>query len=238
MTGVDRYPTWVLLVVAVAVAVAVVLRYMTLDRGANARRVWLVWLAGLLAVIGVADLGLLVSRNGQPITPNEGLLVLADIFAGLLVISIPLGRALRRRTDAELRQIRGNGALNALVGRRGSVAVISVMIGTIVVLLVGEIALADQLSAPPAAVACQDYTTWITAPANSVMPPQADEGILNQASVVAPAGRLQASLDALAADVQAAIGDSGTIQRLADESRILSDETAVTHACKSVPAVG
>jgi 4-amino-4-deoxy-L-arabinose transferase-like glycosyltransferase len=237
MAGVDRYPTWVLLVVAVAAAVAVVLRYMRLDRGANPRRAWLGLLAGLLVVIGVADLGLLVSRTGQPITPNEGLLVVADVFAGLLVTSILVGRAARRLTDAELHQIRGRGALIALLGRRGSVAAIAVVIGTIGVLLAAESALADRLPRPPAAVACEDFTTWITAPANAGLPPVADQGILNHAVVVAPPGRLQVSLDALALDVQAAIDGGGTVQRLVEEERIVSDETAVTHACKSVQAV-
>lgn len=47
-----------------------------------------------------------------------------------------------------------------MFGRRGSVAVIVVMIGTIVALLAAEFAFAARLPRPPAVVACRDYTTW------------------------------------------------------------------------------
>jgi hypothetical protein len=66
--------------------------------------------------------GVLVTRNSQRITPNEGLLVVADIMLGLLVVSIPVGRAgpgsLIQNSDSELRRIRASGALEALPGRR------------------------------------------------------------------------------------------------------------------------
>jgi hypothetical protein len=116
VSDVGRYPTWTLLLAAIALAVAVVLRYMILDRGSNLRRLWLMLLAIWLAVIGLAATGVVRTWSGESITPNEGLLVLADLMAGLLVISVPLGRALRRLTGNQLRQLRVRNALQVALG--------------------------------------------------------------------------------------------------------------------------
>lgn len=234
MSDVGRYPTWVLLLGAVGSAVAVVVRYMLLDRGSNPRRLWLMLLAAWLVVIGLAASGALVTRNGERIAPNEGLLVLADLMVGMLVISAPVGRATRRFSDADLRRLRVRGALGTLLGRRRALAVMALLLGTMIALLAGEVALAARLPWPPALVACQDYATWSQAPANGTMPPAADEGILARASRVAPPGQLNVDLNALAADVRSAIFDTGTAQIL-DEARIVSDEQALDLDCKSVP---
>lgn len=232
----DRYPTWPFLAAAVAAAVAVAVRYKRLDRGSNPQGTWLKLLIAWLAVVVVAALGLLVTRNGQRIAPNEGLLIFTDIMASLMVISVPLARATRRLTISELRQIRGPGALTAVFGRRGSVAVIAAMIGTIVVLLAGEYALAARLPGPPAVAACRDYTRWSTFSATGEGP-QPDPGILNQAADLAPRGSLRDSLDALVSDLHASDFAHGTTQADAAAS-VLSDETAVDAACQSVLAAG
>jgi hypothetical protein len=238
VSDVDRYPTWSLLLAAIALAAAVVLRYMILDRGSNPRRLWLILLTTWLAVIGLAAAGVFRTRTGESITPNEGLLVLADLMAGLLVISVPLGRGLRRITDRQLRQLRVRNALRAALGRRQTFAVVALMLGTMAALLAGEGALAAKLPGPPAVVACQDYETWILAPGNGTMPPSADQAMLARAAHMAPPGHLQLDLAALAGDVQSAISDGGTAQGILDYERILSDESNVNVDCKTVPAAG
>jgi len=234
----NRFPTWIVLLAAIASVIAVIGRYIVIDRGANPRRLWLMLLGAWLAVTGVGALGILRTRTGQRITPNQGLLVLADEMAGLLVISIPLARAAHRLTVSELRQLRSGDAVSALFGRHYLVKVIALMLGPMAILLAGEIALAAELPAPPAVVACRDYTTWILAPANAGLPPRADQAILTHASRVAPPGHLANDLNALAADVGLAIRDVNTMQRILDEARVVSDEKAVSLDCKSVPATG
>jgi hypothetical protein len=238
VSDVDRYPTWILLLAAIALAGAVVLRYMILDRGSNPRRLWLMLLALWLVVVGLAATGVFRTRTGEKITPNEGLLVLADVMAGLLVGSAPLGRALRRLTDNQLRQLRVRNALQVALGRRQAIVVMALVLGTMAALLAGESALAAKLPGPPAVVACQDYETWILAPGNGTMPPSADQTMLARAARIAPPGQLRLDLAALAADVQSAISDGGTAQGILDYSRILADESNVNLDCKSVPAAG
>lgn len=238
MSDVDRFPTWILLLAAIALVSAVVLRFMVLDRGSNPRRLWLILLALWLVVVGLAAAGVFRTWSDQNITPNEGLLVLADVMAGLLVISVPVGRAVRRLTDDQLRQLRGRGAMLVALGRRQFIVVMALMLGTMAALLAGESALAAKLPGPPAVVACQDYTTWILAPGNGTMPPSADQTMLAQAARIAPPGRLRLNLAALAADVQSAISDGGTAQGILEYSPILSEESSVNLDCKSVPVAG
>jgi hypothetical protein len=238
VSDVDRYPAWALLLAAIALAGAVVLRYMILDRGSNPRRVWLMLLALWLVVIGLAAAGVVRTRTGANITPNEGLLVLADVMAGLLVISVPVGRALSRLTDGQLRQLRVRNAMQVALGGRQAVVVMALMLGTVVVLLAAETALAAKLSGPPAVVACQDYRTWILAPGNGSMPPDADQAMLARAAQIAPPGRLRLGLAALSGVVQSAIADGGSAQGILDSSQILSDVSNVNLDCKSVPAAG
>jgi hypothetical protein len=83
-----------------------------------------------------------LTRSGERITPNEGLLVGADLMAGMLVLSIPAGRAARRLTDEELRQLRVGDALQTLLGRYRAFAAIALVLVTMAALLVGEIAVA------------------------------------------------------------------------------------------------
>jgi len=135
VSGIDRYPTWALLLAAMALAGAVVLRYMILDRGSNPRRLWLMLLAIWLAVVGLAATGVIRTHSGENITPNEGLLVPADLMAGLLVISAPAGRALRRLTDNQLRQLRVRNAMQVALGRRQTIVVMALMLGTMAALL-------------------------------------------------------------------------------------------------------
>jgi hypothetical protein len=232
--SVDRYPTWPFLAAAFAAALAVVVLYMRLDRGANPRSVYLKLLLAWLVVAGAAALGLLVTRTGQRIAPNEGLLVFTDIMVSLIVIAIPIFRATRRLTVSELRQIRGPTALTDMFGLRRSIALVALMIGTIVVLLAGEIALADRLPGPPALVACQDYTTWSIFTATGVGP-QPKPGILKQAAEIAPRGALRDSLDALVADLREADSGRGTTQAEA-ATNVLSDETTLYDACRPVLA--
>ncbi len=231
MADVARYPTWVLLLVTIVIAAVVVLRYAALDRGSNPRRVWLMLMAAWLAVIGLAAAGLIRSRTGQQITPNEGLLVLADLMAALLVISVPAGRAMRRLPSDRIRLLRITNAGQVLLGKWWALVVVGLTLATMAGLLAGEIALAAELPGPPAAAACQDYTTWFLDPANSTMPPRADRQILTEASQVAPPGNLRTHLAALAADVQSAISGNGTIQGILDELRITSDEGALNKDC-------
>ncbi|HXW45891.1 MAG TPA: hypothetical protein VEL03_13945 [Streptosporangiaceae bacterium] len=238
VSDVDRFPTWILLLAAIALVSAVVLRFMVLDRGSNPRRLWLILLALWLVVVGLAAAGVFRTWSDQNITPNEGLLVLADVMAGLLVISVPVGRAVRRLTDDQLRQLRGRGAMLVALGRRQFIVVMALMLGTMAALLAGESALAAKLPGPPAVVACQDYTTWILAPGNGTMPPSADQTMLAQAARIAPPGRLRLNLAALAADVQSAISDGGTAQGILEYSPILSEESSVNLDCKSVPVAG
>jgi hypothetical protein len=228
----DRYPTWILLLAAVAAAVAVVARWMYLDRGSNPRRLWLLLLAAWLAVIGLAWAGVLVTRNGEKITPNQGLLVLADLMAGLLVASVPVGRTMRRLAD-ELGQPRAGDAVAGFYRGWRILVVAALMVGTLAALLTAEIALAGETPASPAVIACRDFTTWSLA--NPTMPPRADRAILAQAASVAQAGRLRLVLQELDGDVQSSISDSGTAQIL-DEVRILSDEDAVNQDCTTAPA--
>lgn len=236
MTDLGRYPTWILFLAAVASTVGVIARYMVLDRGANPRRTWLWLLAAWLVVVGLAGAGLLVARNGQRITPNEGLLVFADLMAGWLVLSIPVGRATRRLTDRELRQLRVGDAGATLLGQRHFITLAVVLVlGTMSALLVGELALAARLPAPPAVVACQDYTTWILAPANATFPPPADQQVLARATAVAPPGRLRQDLSALGADVQSALVGADTAQGVQDMANIPSEEETVNLDCQSVP---
>jgi hypothetical protein len=238
VSDLDRYPTWTLLLAAIALAVAVVLRYMILDRGSNPRRLWLMLLAIWLAVIGLAAAGVVRTRSGESITPNEGLLVLADLMAGLLVISVPAGRALSRLTDSQLRQLRVRNAMYVALGRRQTIVVMALMLGTVAALLAGESALAAKLPGPPAVVACQDYRTWILAPGNGTMPPDADQAMLARAAHIAPPGQLRLDLAALSADVQSAISDGGTAQGILDYSPILSEVSSVNLDCESAPAAG
>jgi hypothetical protein len=231
MPNVDRYPTWVLLLVTIVITAAVVLRYAALDRGSNPRRIWLMLMAAWLAVIGLAAVGLIRSRTGQQIPPNQGLLVLTDFMAALLVISVPAGRAMRRLPSDRLRLLRDTNAWQVLLGKWGPLVVLVLMLGTMAGLLAGEIALAAELPGPPAAAACQDYTTWFLDPANSTTPPRADRQILTEASQVAPPGNLRSDLAALTADVQSAISENGTIPGMLDELRIPSDEGAVNRDC-------
>jgi hypothetical protein len=230
----DLYPTWILLLVAVAAAISVVARWMYLDRGSNPRRLWLMLLGAWLAVIALAWAGLLVTRTGEKITPDEGLLVLADLMAGLLVASVPVGRTMRRMTD-ELGQPRAGHALVGFYRGWRILAVAALTVGTMAALLTAEIALAGEPPEPPAVVACQDFTTWSLA--NPAMPPRADQAILAQAARVAQAGRLRLALQALDSDVQSSIYDSGTAQ-IVDEARIVSDEGAVDQDCTAAPAAG
>jgi len=238
VSDVDRYPTWALLLAAIALAGAVVLRYMILDRGSNPRRLWLMLLAIWLAVAGLAATGVVRTHSGENITPNEGLLVLSDLMAGLLVISVPAGRALSRLTDTQLRQLRVRNAMQVALGRRQTIVAMALMLGTVAALLAGESVLAAKLPGPPAVVACQDYRTWILAPGNGTMPPDADQAMLAQATHIAPPGRLRLDLAALAAAVQSAISDGGTAQGILDYSPILSEESNVNLDCESVPVVG
>jgi hypothetical protein len=238
VSEVDRYPTWALLLAAIVLAAAVVLRYMIVDRGSNPRRLWLMLLAVWLAVVGLAAAGLVRTRTGEPITPNEGRLVLADLMAGLLVGSVPAGRALRRLTGEQLRQLRVRDALQVALGRRLAFLVIALVAGTMAVLLAGESALAANLPEPPAVVACQDYQAWILAPGNGTMPPRADQAMLARAASIAPPGRLRLDLAALAADVRSAISDRGTAQGIAEYPQILSELSNVNLDCQSVPAAG
>jgi len=237
-SDVDRYPTWALLLAAIALAGAGVLRYMILDRGSNPRRLWLMLLAIWLAVVGLAAAGVIRTYSGENITPNEGLLVLADLMAGLLVISVPAGRALRRLTDNQLRQLRVRNAMQVVLGRRQTIVIMALMLGTMAALLAAESALAAKLPGLPAVVACQDYRTWILAPGNGTMPPTADQAMLAQAAHIAPPGQLRLDLAALAADVQSAISDGGTAQAILEYSPILSDESDVNLDCESVPVAG
>jgi hypothetical protein len=230
----DRYPTWILLLAAVAAAVAVVARWMYLDRGSNPRRLWLILLAAWLAVIGLAWAGVLATRTGEKITPNEGLLVLADLMAGLLVASVPVGRTMRRLAD-ELGQPRAGNALAGVYRGWRMLTVVALIVATMAALLAAETALAGQTPEPPALVACRDFTTWSLA--NPTMPPRADRAVLAQAASVAQAGRLRLDLQTLDGDVQSSIDDSGTAQIL-DEVRILSDEDAVNQDCTAAPAAG
>ena len=232
--SVDRYSTWPFLAAAVAAALAVVVLYMRLDRGANPRSTYLNLLLAWLCVVGVAALGLLVTRIGQRIAPNERLLVFTDIMVSLMVIAIPISRATRQLTISQLRQIRGPTALTDQFGLRGSIAFVALMIGTIVALLAGEFALADRLPGPPAVVACQDYTTWRTFLATGAGS-HPKPGILKQAAEVAPRGPLQDSLEALVADLHAADSDRGATQAEAT-ANIFSDETMLNDACRSVVA--
>ena len=234
MADLDRYPTWILLLVAVAAAISVVARWMYLDRGSNPRRLWLMLLGAWLAVIALAWAGLLVTRTGEKITPDEGLLVLADLMAGLLVASVPVGRTMRRMA-VELGQPRAGYALVGFYRGWRILAVAALMVGTMAALLTAEIALAGEPPEPPAMVACQDFTTWSTA--NPTMPPRADQAILAQAARVAQAGRLRLDLQALDGDVQSSIYDSG-IAQIVDEARIVSAEGAVDQDCTPAPAAG
>jgi hypothetical protein len=238
MGNVDRYPTWVLLFVTIVLGVAVVLRYAVLDRGSNPRRLWLMLMAAWLAAIGLVAAGLVRSRSGQQVTPNEGLLVLADFMAALLVISVPVGRAMRRLPSDRLRLLRPNNAFQVLLGNRGAFAVMVLLLGTMAGLLAGESALAAELPGPAAATACQDYTTWMLDPANNSMPPRADQRLLTEASQVAPPGDLRSELAALAANVQSAISGNGTIPGILDETRIISEEGTVSQHCTSVQGSG
>jgi hypothetical protein len=138
----------------------------------------------------------------------RGLLVLADLMAGLLVMSVPVGRALRRLTDSQLRQLRVRDAMQVALGRRQTLVVVALMVVTMAALLAGESALAAKLPGPPAVVACQDYRTWILAPGNGTMPPSADQAMLAQAAQIAPPGHLRLDLAALAADVKSAISSA------------------------------
>jgi hypothetical protein len=230
----DRYPTWIVLLAAVAAAFSVVVRWMYLDRGSNPRRLWLMLLAAWLGVIALAWTGLLVTRNGEKVTPNEGLLVLADLMAGLLVVSVPVGRTMRRMAD-ELGQPRAGDALARFYRGWRLLTVAALMLGTMAALLTAEIALAGEPPEPPAVVACQDFTTWSLA--NPTMPPRADQAILAQAARVAQAGRLRLDLQALDGDVQSSIDESGTAQ-LVDEAQIASEELAVDQGCAAAPAAG
>ncbi|HTW02858.1 MAG TPA: hypothetical protein VMF87_21320 [Streptosporangiaceae bacterium] len=234
MADLDRYPTWILLLVAVAAAISVVARWMYLDRGSNPRRLWLMLLGAWLAVIALAWAGLLVTRNGEKITPDEGLLVLADLMAGLLVASVPVGRTMRRMAD-DLGQPRAGAALVGFYRGWRILAVAALTVGTMAALLTAEIALAGEPPEPPAVVACQDFTTWSLA--NPTMPPRADQAILAQAASVAQAGRLRLDLQALDSDVQSSIYNSGTAQ-IVDEARIASDEGALGQDCTAAPAAG
>lgn len=110
------------------------------------------------------------------------------------------------------------------------------MIGTIVALLAAEFAFAARLPRPPAVVACRDYTSWSIFSATGVGP-QPDPGILNEAAYIAPRGSLKDSLDSLVNDLHASTFDRGTTQADAASS-ILSDETALDTACRSVLAAG
>jgi hypothetical protein len=230
----DRYPTWILLLVAVAATVAVIARWMHLDRGSNPRRLWLMLLGAWLAVIGLAWAGLLVTRNGEKIAPNEGLLALADVMAGLLVASVPVGRTMSRLAD-EPGQLRAGDALVGFYRGWRMLGVVALIVGISAGLLTAEFALAGETPEPPALVACQDFTTWGLA--NPAMPPRADQALLAQAASVAPAGRLRLGLQALDSDVQSSIYDSGTAQ-IVDEARIVSDENAVDQDCTAAPAAG
>jgi hypothetical protein len=238
VANLDRYPTWILLLAAVASAVAFVLRYKALDRRPNLLRPSLMLLAGLLAVIGLARAGIFVTRGGERITPNEGLLILADLMAGMLVLSIPAGRATRRLTDGELRQLRSGNALQAIFGRKALFIVVTVVFGTMAALITAEAAAAAELPPPPAIAACRDYTTWLLAPANKgTMPPKADQGILAQAARVAPPGRLRQDLRDLSATITAAIPSTGWSQAGLD-GLIVSGLDAVSNDCRSVPLDG
>ncbi|HUB40280.1 MAG TPA: hypothetical protein VMA72_15635 [Streptosporangiaceae bacterium] len=159
MSDFDRYPSWILLLAAIALAGAVALRYMILDRGSNRRRLWLMLLALWLVGVGLAATGAVRTRTGENITPNEGLLILADLMAGLLVISVPAGRALRRLTDSQLRQLRVRNAMLVALGKGQAIVVVALMLATLAALLVGETALAAKVPGPPAVAACQDYRT-------------------------------------------------------------------------------
>lgn len=233
-SAVGRYPTWLLLVAAVALAVAAVGRFMSLDRRSNPRRVWFMLLAAWLAVIGLAGAGVFTTRTGQRITPNEGLLVCADLMAAMLVLSIPAGRATRRLTVEELRQLRPGDALRSLFGWKRALAVTALMLGTMAALLAGEIAVATELPPPPAVAACQDFTTWVLAPGNSDMPPRADHELLTQATRVAPPGPLRQHLQTLTAAVLSAISDNG--QAPGDQNSVFAAEDAVILDCKPLSA--
>jgi len=209
---------------------------MILDRRSNPRRLWFMLLGAWLAVIGLAGAGALVTRTGHRITPNEGLLVCADLMAGLLVLSIPAGRAMRRLTDEELRQLRPGDAWRTLLGRYGAFAAVALVLVTMAALMVAESAVAAELPPPPAVAACQDFTTWLLAPANRAVPQQAEQGLLVQAAGVAPPGPLRLDLETLAADVQSEIRGNGLAQDAQDS--VIADEDAVILDCEPLPAAG
>lgn len=237
MPDVNRYPTWVLLVAAVAMTVAVVVRFIILDRGASPRRIWPRLLAVFLATVALAGSGLLKTRTGQRVTANEGLLVDTDILAGLLVLTFPARYAVRRLPDADPGRLRPGADVAPLYQRRQFLGAM-VVLATTVVLLAGEIALAAQLPALPAAAACQDYRTWILAPANATLPPEADVGTLARASTAVPPGRLRDDLRTLLSGVRAAILAKGTEQGILDEAQIVTGVTALNRDCAAVPATG
>lgn len=239
MAELDRYPTWVLLLAASALTVAAIVRFRVLDRRPNPLLIWFMLLAGCLAVaLGLAVTGLLRTRSGQRFTPNEGLLTYADLVAGMLVVSIPLGRAMRRLTDGEVRQLRAGNAIQRLFGGNGPFVGGVIVAVITAALMTGELALAAALPPPPAVAACQDYTTWLLAPANvDVLPPTADQGILARAARVAPPGPLRVQLRQLVATVQAEPRRQGS-SLLVTDNEIASGLGAVNHDCTSVPVGG
>jgi hypothetical protein len=112
-------------------------------------------------------------------------------MASLLLMSVPLGRALRRLTGNQLRQLRFRNALQVALGGRQAFAVVALMLGTTAALLAGESALAAKLPGPLAVVACQDYNTLMLAPGNGTMPPNADQVLLARAAHMASPGHLR-----------------------------------------------
>jgi hypothetical protein len=134
------------------------------------RQLWLMLLELWLVVVGLAAAGALVTRAGERIAANEGLLVLADLMVGLLVISASVGRATRRLSDDGPQRLRVGSALEGLFGRAGPSR--HGAIDRHVDRSAGwEIALAAELPGPPAVLPGQDCAPWILAPANGTMPP-------------------------------------------------------------------
>ena len=225
MAVMDRYPTWVLLLLAVAAVGALAGTGLYVDRRSpEARRFWIPLLAAYLAVVGLAWAGAIPSRGGGLIAPNTALLGVTDTMVALLVAVTPAVWWQRRRGHDR----------SWMYGGRGGVLVGVVAFTIVGALLFGEIELASALRPPPAIAACDAYYTW-NPPGLGPVAPQADRAVLAKAVREAPAGRLRNDLAVLEADVQAVVSEQGTVQGVLDEQRIPADMNAVTLDCRSVP---
>src|SRR5215469_393590 len=117
---VDRYPTWPFYRRLCCRCSGRCPALHTAGPRSEPRSTYLKILLAWLLVPRLAALGLIFTRTGQRIAPNEGLLVFTDLMASLTVIAIPICRATGRLTVSELRQIRGPTALTDMFGPGGA----------------------------------------------------------------------------------------------------------------------